>query len=66
MLEKQHQLVVVLRLVVDSGGRLSHGEAVDVDGASIGRFSDWVRISPIVQAWVQRRASEGWRGTPDL
>jgi hypothetical protein len=66
MLEKQHQLVVVLRLVVDSGGRLSYGEAVGVDGSSMGRFSDWRRISPIVRAWVQRQAGAGWPSTADL
>jgi hypothetical protein len=66
MLEKQHQLVVVLRLVVDDVGRLSHGEAVDANGASIGRFSDWRRISPIVRTWVQRQAGDGWPSTHDL
>jgi hypothetical protein len=65
MLDKHHQVVVVLRLVVDRTGRLSHGEVVDSEGASVGRFSDWRRISPIVRAWVQRRAGEGWPGDPD-
>jgi hypothetical protein len=65
MIDQSHQVVVVLRLVVDNLGRLSHGEVVDPAGASVGRFSDWRRISPIVRAWVQRQSGEGWPGDPD-
>ena len=59
MLYDRRQVIVILRLVVDNRGRLSHGEAVDLEGVTFGRFTDWRRISPIVRAWVQRQAADG-------
>jgi hypothetical protein len=37
----QRNLTVLLRLVVDPAGNLVHGELVDLDGASRGRFLNW-------------------------
>jgi len=34
-------LTVLLRLVIDPAGQLVHGELVDLDGASRGRFLNW-------------------------
>jgi hypothetical protein len=34
-------LTLILRLVVDEAGQLVHGELVDLDGASHGRFLNW-------------------------
>jgi hypothetical protein len=34
-------LTLLVRLVVDPAGQLVHGELVDLDGASRGRFLNW-------------------------
>jgi hypothetical protein len=34
-------LTVMLRLVIDPAGHLVHGELVDLDGVSCGRFLNW-------------------------
>ena len=45
---------VVVRLVLDDRGTLSHGEIVDKAGQVRARFVDWDALVPAVQAWLRR------------
>jgi hypothetical protein len=44
---------VVVRLVLDDRGTLSHGEIVDKAGQVRARFVDWDALVPAVQAWLR-------------
>jgi hypothetical protein len=46
--------VVVVRLVLDDRGTLSHGEIVDRTGQVRARFVAWDALVPALQAWLQR------------
>jgi hypothetical protein len=65
MLDDRRQLIVILRLVVDRWGLLSHGEVVDLDGTSLGRFTDWRKVTPIVRTWVQSRRADDQPEAPN-
>ncbi len=41
VLADSRYVTLVLRLLIDRQGRLVHGEIVDVDGRTRGRFSEW-------------------------
>jgi hypothetical protein len=43
-LADHRNLTVMLRLVVDPTGHLMHGELIDLDGSSHGRFLNWERL----------------------
>ncbi len=43
-LADHRNLTVMLRLVVDPTGHLMHGELIDLDGSSRGRFLNWERL----------------------
>jgi hypothetical protein len=43
-----HNLTLLLRLVVDRAGHLVHGELVDLDGASRGRFLNWDTLQQLL------------------
>jgi hypothetical protein len=45
---------VVLRLVSDRHGELSHGEIVDTSGYVRARFSNWDALVPVLRAWLER------------
>jgi hypothetical protein len=45
---------VVVRLVLDDRGTLSHGEIVDKARQVRARFVDWDALVPAVQAWLRR------------
>jgi hypothetical protein len=46
--------VIVVRLVLDDRGTLSHGEVVDEAGQVRARFVDWDALVRAVQTWLQR------------
>lgn len=54
-LQGSRQLVVVVRLVLDAGWRLVHGELVDVDQRSQGRFAGWTEVTPALQRYVNEQ-----------
>jgi hypothetical protein len=51
-LQGSRQLVVVVRLVLDGGWDLLHGELVDVDERSRGRFAGWTELTPALRRYV--------------
>ena len=52
-LGQRRHAVVVLRLVLDEGGRLSHGEVVDASGRFRGRFGDWPAMVRVLRDWLE-------------
>jgi hypothetical protein len=54
-LANRRTTVVVVRLVLDNRGRLSHGEIVDEAGQVRARFVDWDALVPAVQTWLGRQ-----------
>jgi hypothetical protein len=56
-LAQRHHSVVVLRLVLDGGGRLSHGEVVDTSGRVRGRFGDWEALIRVLRGWLENGPS---------
>jgi hypothetical protein len=51
-LGKSRQLVVVVRLLLSADWRLRHGELVDVNELSRGRFAGWDELMPAIRAFV--------------
>jgi hypothetical protein len=56
-LAQRHHSVVVLRLVLDGSGRLSHGEVVDASGRVRGRFGDWEAMIRVLRGWLESGSS---------
>jgi hypothetical protein len=54
-LRGRRQLVVVVRLVLDAGWQLVHGELVDVDQQSRGRFAGWAEVTPALQRYIDEQ-----------
>lgn len=52
-LAQRRHVVAVLRLVLDDGGRLSHGEVVDASGRVRGRFGDWPAMVRVLRGWLE-------------
>ena len=46
------QLIVVVRLVLDADWGLRHGELVDVDETSRGRFAGWDDLTPAIRRFI--------------
>lgn len=57
-LSRQRPLVVVLRLVVNHNGVLSHGEVADTSGQVRGRFGDWEALVPIMRNLMENEGGE--------
>jgi hypothetical protein len=57
-LADRRQLVVVLRLVADTTGRLLYGEVIDVETGPTGRFVGWRGMTSAVRTWVARELEE--------
>jgi hypothetical protein len=49
--ERRH-VTVILRLVLDRGGRLIHGEVVDVEAGPWARFAGWRGLTRTLHAWL--------------
>jgi len=45
-------VTLLLRLVTDPDGNLAHGELVDVDGRSLGRFLSWDRLIELLREFT--------------
>jgi hypothetical protein len=52
-LARRRSLAVVVRLVLDRGGGLSHGEIVDRSGRVCARFAAWEALVPAIRAWLE-------------
>lgn len=57
-LADRRQLVVVLRLVAATTGRLLYGEVIDARTGPTSRFVGWNGMTPAVRVWVQRELDE--------
>jgi hypothetical protein len=64
-LQGSRQLVVVVRLVLDAGWRLVHGELVDVDQRSRGRFAGWAELTPVLKRYVDEELRIDRSTAPD-
>jgi hypothetical protein len=51
-------LTLILRLVIASGGRLVHGEIVDVEGVVHIRFAHWQELVPSLEQVIARMRPE--------
>lgn len=51
-LHGSRQLIVVVRLLFGADWELRHGELVDVEETSRGRFAGWDELVPTVRAFV--------------
>jgi hypothetical protein len=51
-LQSSRQLIVVVRLLFGPDWELRHGELVDVEETSRGRFADWDELVPTIRAFV--------------
>ena len=57
-LHGSHQVVLILRLVLDRQLRLRHGEVVDAEATVQGRFSTLAELVEVVQRWLGRQTSD--------
>lgn len=57
-LSERCHIVVVLRLVMNRSGVLSHGEVVDSSGRVRGRFSGWEALTPAVRNWLENASGK--------
>jgi hypothetical protein len=46
-------VAVVLRLVIDRRGQLSHGEILSTAGQVPTRFSEWSALVPALLSWLE-------------
>jgi hypothetical protein len=51
-LAEKRDLAVVVRIVVDRNRQLVHGELVDMNGTSRGRFADWDTLIRLIRVWL--------------
>ena len=52
-LGRSRHIVVILRLVLDDAGALSHGEVLDDAGRLRGRFGRWGGLVPVLRQWLE-------------
>jgi hypothetical protein len=57
-LAHRRTVAVVVRLVLDAGGELVHGEVVAKSGYVHARFVAWEALVPAVRAWLEREDEE--------
>lgn len=50
-LSNRQYVIVILRLLLDEGSQLVHGEVVDEQGQLHGRFRDWRGMGAAVRKW---------------
>ncbi len=51
-------LTLILRLVINRRGELMHGEIVDVDLRSLGRFAAWTQMVRILRTWLESQSTD--------
>ena len=54
-LAEKRNLALVVRMVVDQRNQLVHGELVDLDGTSHGRFTEWDNLIRLIRIWLDER-----------
>ena len=47
-----HQVTVILRLVLNRRGQLTHGEIVDVEGTTRIHFKGWRALTRALREWL--------------
>jgi hypothetical protein len=55
----KRQVTLILRLVLDAHGRLQHGEALDTQARSQGRFVGWCGLTRTVREWLACQEHDG-------
>ena len=65
-LADRRELVVVLRLVTATAGRLLYGEVIDARTRPTRRFIGWNGMTPAVRSWVKREFDETAVAEPRL
>ena len=53
-----HYVTAVVRLATNGRGQLLHGEVVDLQAQSIGRFVEWARLTQILRTWLRNQAQD--------
>jgi hypothetical protein len=51
-------VTVILRLLLGRHGQLEHGEVVDIDGTSQGRFKGWRGLTSTLRRWAASQHAE--------
>ncbi len=51
-------MVIILRLVLEPSGNLSHGEILDMDSNRIEYFNNWSDLTWKLRHWFDSRKSE--------
>jgi hypothetical protein len=51
-LDERRDLAVIVRMVVDERSQLVHGELVDLEGKSHGRFTEWDDLIRLMRSWL--------------
>ena len=59
LLADKRYVTVFLRLLLGRHGRLEHGELVDLDGVSHGRFTNFRELTSTLRAWIATRERQG-------
>ena len=57
-------VTAILRLVLDRHGRLLHGEVVDVQSRSHGRFIGWRGLTQALRTWLDTTIQDGEQQEP--
>ncbi len=53
-----HNVTVILRLVLNGRGELTHGEIVDMEGKPWGQFMRWAGLTRSLRAWLDGQKSD--------
>ena len=65
-LSGSRQVVLILRLVLDRQAQLHHGELVDTESVSQGRFVSLAGMTDVVTRWFERHCRDDAAGTDPL
>ncbi len=63
-LTEMRYVALILRLVLDSRGRLVQGELVDASAAPLGRFVGWRGLSRLLRSWLASQEQDAPTRTP--
>jgi hypothetical protein len=58
-LAEQRYVTVIVRLLVDTRGRLVRGEIVDTDGKIADRFTRWRALTPALRTLIMSHKQDG-------
>jgi hypothetical protein len=51
MLSEKQQVTIILHMLMDEQGKLVHGDLLNVNGESSGRFSSWEEVIGVLHEW---------------